>query len=108
MVAFVNRILMNQAVHTQWTFNCGFSPAVVYTFLLLCVLQKTKQLAILVHEAVNYLFLLIVALKSCLFNSCEWVLSVPSVGFLHQTSFIPISKAYMLLLSVSSIMHKRK
>jgi len=54
---------MNQALHTQWTLNCGFSPAVVYTFLLLCLLQKTNELAILVQEAVNYLFLLIVTLK---------------------------------------------
>jgi len=30
---------MNQAVHTQWTLHCGFSPAVVYTFLLLCVAE---------------------------------------------------------------------
>jgi hypothetical protein len=48
---------------TQWTLNCGISPAVVYTFLMLCVLQKTNELAILVQEAVNYLFLLIVTLK---------------------------------------------
>ena len=72
---------MNQAVHTQWTLHCGFSPAVVYTFLLLCVLEKTKQLAILVHEAVNNLCLLTVTLKSCLFKACEWVLVVPSIVF---------------------------
>jgi hypothetical protein len=45
------------------------------------VLEKTNELAILVHEAVIYLFLLIVTLKSCLFKACEWVLGVPSVGF---------------------------
>jgi len=64
---------------TQWTLNCGISPAVVYTFLMLCVLQKTNELAILVHEEVNYLFLLIVTLKRCLFKACEWVLAVPSI-----------------------------
>jgi hypothetical protein len=47
---------MNQAVHTQWTLNCGFSPAAVYTFLLLCVLEKTKQLAVLVLAAVIYFY----------------------------------------------------
>jgi len=72
---------MTQVAHTQWTLNCGFSPAVVYTFLLLCVLQKTKQLAILVHEAINYLCLLTVTLKSCLLKACDWVLGVPSIVF---------------------------
>ena len=72
---------MNQAVHTQWALNCSFSTAVVHTFLLLCVLQETKQLAILVHEAVNYLCLLSVTLKSCLFEACEWVLGVSSIVF---------------------------
>jgi hypothetical protein len=72
---------MNQTIHTQWTLNCGFSPAVVYTFLLLCLLEMTNELAILVHEAVNYLCLLLY-----------------SVLFLHQTSFILSSKAHMLPL----------
>ena len=81
MVAFVKRILMTQVAHTELTLNFGFSPAVVYTFLVLFVLQKTKQLAILVHEAVNYLCLLTVTLKICLFEACEWVLGVLSIVF---------------------------
>jgi len=72
---------VNQAVHTQWTLNCGFCPAVVFTFFPLRVLEKTKQLAILVHEAVNYLCLLTVTLESCLFKACEWVLVGPSIVF---------------------------
>jgi hypothetical protein len=40
MVAFVNRILMNQGVHTQWVLNCGFSPAIVYPFFAaVCVAE---------------------------------------------------------------------
>jgi hypothetical protein len=41
----------------------------VYTFLLLCVLQKTNELSVLVDEALNYLFLLIDTLKSCVFKA---------------------------------------
>jgi hypothetical protein len=78
---------MNQAVRTQCTLHCGFPRAVVYTILLLCVLDKTNELAILVHEVVTYLCLLIVTLKSCLFKACEWILGVPGIVFCIRLPF---------------------
>jgi hypothetical protein len=89
-----------------WLPSC--SGVHIVAAVCVCVLEQTNELAILVHEAVNCLFLLIVTLKSCLFNSCEWVLGVSIVGFLYQSFFILSSKAHMLPFSVSSIMYKRK